>query len=153
MVKYAENHTRDTYKLYKPDTKRVIITRDFKWVDWKMTDQTENLKMFRKAHKEHLVPGIEEDNIPKSEPEDNMPVHIIPDGGESVRQNKNSVESLEFMYHKKDEDTDTSSYNRVLNAPKKLDTFYNPTMKRMHAPVIEGNYKVTGSHSNHGTQR
>ena len=27
---------------------------------------------------------------------------------------------------------------------KKLDTSYNPTLQKMHEPVIEGKYKVTG---------
>ena len=64
MVGYANNHTRDTYKLYNPETKRVIMTRDIKWADWKNTDATETLKMFREAEKEYLVPGIEKDDIP-----------------------------------------------------------------------------------------
>ena len=85
MVGYADNHMRDTYKLYNPETKRVIITRDVKWVDWKMTDPADTLKMFCEANKEYLVPGIEEDIIPTSEPEKNMPVNVIPDEGEIVR--------------------------------------------------------------------
>ena len=31
MVGYANNHTRDTYKLYNLETKRVIIPRDITW--------------------------------------------------------------------------------------------------------------------------
>ena len=85
MVGYSDNHMRDTYKLYNPETKRVIITRDVKWVDWKMTDPADTLKMFCEANKEYLVPGIEEDIIPTSEPEKNMPVNVIPDEGEIVR--------------------------------------------------------------------
>ena len=38
MVGYSENHTRDTYKFYDPDTNRVIMTRDIKWDNWKITD-------------------------------------------------------------------------------------------------------------------
>ena len=49
-----------------------------------------------------------------------------------------------IMYLKKDTDSDTSEYDRVLNSLKKLDTSYNPTMQKMHDTVIEGNYKVTG---------
>ena len=30
MVGYADNHTRDTYKLYNPETNIVIMTRDVK---------------------------------------------------------------------------------------------------------------------------
>ena len=58
MVVYSENHTRYMYKFYNPETKRVIMTRDVKWEDWKMTDPAETLKMFRKSEKEYLVPGI-----------------------------------------------------------------------------------------------
>ena len=37
-----------------------------------------------------------------------------------------------------------SAYDRLLNAMKKLDTTYNPMTQKMHDPVIEVNYKVTG---------
>ena len=47
MVGYADNHKRDTYKLYKPENKRFILTMDIKWADWKNTDPVVNLKMFR----------------------------------------------------------------------------------------------------------
>ena len=33
MVGYTDNHTRETCRLYKPDTNRVIMTRDIKWVE------------------------------------------------------------------------------------------------------------------------
>ena len=86
MAGYAENYTRYTYKLYNPETKRVIMTRDVKWTDWKNTDPAETLNMFREAEKEYLVPGIEEEVIPMSKPEENMPVHVISDEGERVMQ-------------------------------------------------------------------
>ena len=38
MVGYSDNHKRDTYKLYNPGSKRVIMTREVKWEYWKMTD-------------------------------------------------------------------------------------------------------------------
>ena len=57
-VGYVDNNTRDTYKLYNPETKRVVMTRDVTWADWKMTNPAETLKMFREAEKEDLVPGI-----------------------------------------------------------------------------------------------
>ena len=31
IVGYAENHTRDIYKLYNPEIKRLIMKRDVKW--------------------------------------------------------------------------------------------------------------------------
>ena len=69
-------------------------------------------------------------------------MHITPDEGESVRPEENS-KSSEFRGHKKDGNTDTSEYDRVLNALKKLDSCYNLTMPRIHNPVIKGEYKVT----------
>ena len=109
-----------------------------------MTDPAETLKMFCKAHKEDLVPGIQEDIIPTPEPENKMPVHITPDEEEIVRPNKNSQKSSQFTYHNKYTATDTSLYNLVLNAPKKLDTQYNPKTQKMHKPFFEENHKVMG---------
>ena len=79
MVGYTDNHTRDTPRLYNPDTTRVIMTGYVKWADWKITDPAETLKMFHKAHKQYVVPSIEGDIIPTSEPEYKMPVNVIPD--------------------------------------------------------------------------
>ena len=87
------------------------MNRDVKWEDWKMTDPAETLKMFREAEKEDLVPGIQEDVIPTSKPEENMTVHVIPDEGERVRPKKISKKSSELTYLKKDSDTDMSEYD------------------------------------------
>ena len=38
MVGYYYNHTRDMYKLYNSDTKRVVISRDVNWAEWKTVD-------------------------------------------------------------------------------------------------------------------
>ena len=46
MIGYSKNHARYMYKLYNPETRRVLLTRYVKWVDWKMTNPTETLKMF-----------------------------------------------------------------------------------------------------------
>ena len=90
-----------------------------------------------------MVPGIEEDAIPTSKLEENMPVRVIPDEGEILRPNIVFEKSSELTYIKKDADADTLDYDRVLNALKKLDKHYNPTMKNIHDPVIEVNYKIT----------
>ena len=107
MVGYDGKHTRDTYKLYNPETKRVIMTRDVKWADWKNTNPAETLKIFYEAEKEDLVPGIQEDAIPTSKPEENMPVNVIPDEGERVRPNDISEKSSERTCLKKGADADT----------------------------------------------
>ena len=91
-------------------------------MDWKKTNSAETLKMFFKAEKEDLVPGIEEDIISTSKPEEKMPVHVTPDEGESVIPDKFSEKSSELTYLKKYAYAYTSAYDRVLNALKKLDT-------------------------------
>ena len=111
MVGYSDKNMRGTYKLYNPETKRVIITRDVKWANWKMTNPVDTLNMFRGENKEDLVPCIEEDIIPTSEPEYKMPVHIIPDEGEIVRPNEIYENSSELMYHKKYADAYMSVYD------------------------------------------
>ena len=69
------------YKLNNLETKRVILTRDIKWAEWKMTDPEKTMKMFHDSNKYYLVPGIEEYNTPMSYLEDILPVHAIPDDG------------------------------------------------------------------------
>ena len=44
IVGYAENNTRDTYKLYNTGTNRVITTREVNWDYWKITDPSETLE-------------------------------------------------------------------------------------------------------------
>ena len=112
------------------------------WDDWKKFDSAKTLKMLQEAEKDYLVPGIEEDVIPTSKIEENIPVHVIPDEGERVRPNEISDKSSDLTYLNKDADADTSAYDRVLNGLEKLDKLYNPTMQKMHDPVIEVNYKV-----------
>ena len=61
-----------------------------------------------------------------------------------MKPNEISEKSSDLTYLKKESDADTSAYDILLNALNKLDTQYNPTMQKMHDPVIEENYKVTG---------
>ena len=72
-----------------------------------------------------------------------MHVRVIPDEGERVRRNEISEKLSDITYLKKDPDVDTSEYNILLNSLKNLDASYNPTMHKMHKPVIDGNCKVT----------
>ena len=47
------------------------------------------------------MPGLEEEIIPTSEPEDKMPVNLITDEGEIVRPIEIYEKSSDFIYHKK----------------------------------------------------
>ena len=44
-VGYTDNHTRDTYKFYNPETKRAIMTRDIHCAEWKMIEPAETMKL------------------------------------------------------------------------------------------------------------
>ena len=59
-VGYADNHTRYTYNLYNPETKRFIMTRIIKWVEWKIIDPSETMKMFHNSNKDYVTIVIEE---------------------------------------------------------------------------------------------
>ena len=101
-----------------------------------MTDPVETLMISHNSHEEDFVTVIEEDNIPTSEPEENMPVHTIPDEVESMNPKENLDKFSEFTYHKKDATTDTPAYDKLFNAIKKIDTLYKPSLPRVHKPVI-----------------
>ena len=88
MVGYADNHKKDTYKLYNTDTNRVIMTRYIKWGEWKMIDSLETLKILCNSNEGDIVPDTEEYKTTMSEPKDNLPVHVITDEVESVRPNE-----------------------------------------------------------------
>jgi hypothetical protein len=48
FVGYAENHARDVYRMYNPETKRIIETRDiYAWADIKNSDGDIRLQMTR----------------------------------------------------------------------------------------------------------
>ena len=46
MVGYARNHTGDTYRMYNPGTKRIILSRDVTWGDWNRTDPRKNMDIY-----------------------------------------------------------------------------------------------------------
>ena len=57
-----------------------------------------------------------------------MSMHVSFDEEEKVRSNELYDKSSEITYLKRDADTYTLAYDRLLNALKKLYKLYNPTM-------------------------
>jgi hypothetical protein len=37
--RYAKNHSADTYRLYNPVTKHIVVNRDVTWLDWNRLKQ------------------------------------------------------------------------------------------------------------------
>ena len=58
MVRYVENHTHDTYKIYNPHKNRVIIILDIKWADWKETNTKEAKNILFTMDKQDILPSI-----------------------------------------------------------------------------------------------
>ena len=82
MVGYAESHASGVYRMYNPETKRVILTRDVTWADWQRKTPTDDTELFSKYP--NATPGMDEvyvttygDNT-KSDS-----VQELPDEGES----------------------------------------------------------------------
>ena len=73
MVGCTDNHKRYTHKLYNPENKMVIISKDIKWQEWKTTYPEETMKMFHDSNKEDLVIGIELVKNPMSYQEYHIP--------------------------------------------------------------------------------
>ena len=79
MVGYALDHTPDTYRMYNPETNKVVLSRDVRWAEWKDTDPSETLKVFQRGEKTktETTAGIEEWDEIEKEPEPGEP-HVIP---------------------------------------------------------------------------
>ena len=85
MVGSSKTHTHDTYKLYNPETERVVMIREINQEEWKNTDPEKTMKMFLDLNENYLVTCIQEVGeqvtTPTSDIEDPLPVHVIPDEG------------------------------------------------------------------------
>ena len=76
-----------------------------------MNNTSETMKIFLTTNEQYLLPDIEEvieqDKNAMPETEDPLPVHVIPDDGESVRHNEKNINASEYKYLQKATGTDT----------------------------------------------
>ena len=73
MVGYADNHSADTYRMFNPSTKSILLSRDIKWADWHRPDPTADLPLYFDC-----CPGV--DTIPLPPPlRIPLSTHLIPD--------------------------------------------------------------------------
>ena len=119
MVGYARNHAGDVYRLYNPNTKRILVSRDVTWADWKHTDPKANMDAFVQYDPVETVPGIDElivklRNEPK-EPEKAKKIYTIYEDGVKTKKAKEESEAKE---------QGESKLSREL---RRLHTSYNPT--------------------------
>ena len=144
MVGYAKSHSGDTYRMFNPATKRIILSRDVKWAEWKRTDPKSNMDVFVKYDSTDIVPGIDEVvvEIAKLPEIDKATIHLIPDDdGHQEYQDPRNAKSDENLTNLKNQD---SKLDREM---KKLDTSYNPTVtgNEEKESIKEGNVVVTGN--------
>jgi hypothetical protein len=48
MVGYATDSSADTYRMFNPKTKKIIRSRDVKWLEWKILDPKRDMSIFTK---------------------------------------------------------------------------------------------------------
>jgi hypothetical protein len=48
MVGYAADSSAHTYRMYNPKTKKIIRSRDIKWLDWEVLDPKRDMSIFVK---------------------------------------------------------------------------------------------------------
>ena len=131
------------YRMYNPITKRIILSRDIKWAEFKKIYPKENMDFSVKYNSTDMVPGIDEINVniengPKNDEKNTTElreIHVDKNGqiekSEKLKENEPKVKN------------EPNWLNREL---RRLETSYNPTMKMEEAKdVNEGNVIVTGN--------
>jgi hypothetical protein len=88
----AEDHSSETYRLYNPETEKVILSRDVKWAAWNKVDPTQDLTIFEgKVPKAGM--GEDEELYETTEDEvdekagatlDDEPIQDVPRKGKTV---------------------------------------------------------------------
>ena len=62
MMGYAANHSGDTYRMFKPETKTIVMSRDVRWAKWEKPDPKNGMDLFKDIlNPEEWKNGIGED--------------------------------------------------------------------------------------------
>ena len=147
FVGYSTSHSGDTYRMYNPETKRIVLSRDVKWAEFRKIDPKENMDMFIKYDSTDVVPGIDElvvevKKIDEIDENQKVKIHVLPEekNDKNVNVTKNSeMERIEPELNRLD---------RLEREMKKIDTSYNPTLpipEQENQPIRDGNAVVTGN--------
>ena len=102
MVGYAQNHGAGTYRLYNRKTKRIIMSRDVKWMDFKSKTLETEFELFE--------PGLKSEST-KREDELQDDSSISTQESEKSNQDKTKVSrrEKETKDESQEEDSSTSS--------------------------------------------
>ena len=146
MVGYGNNHSGDTYRLYNPSTKRIILSRDVTWSDWQVTDPTKDMNIFTKYDSTEKVPGIDELVVDVKDGIffDKNKVYSVSDSKTSMELSKNnSDQNDEKVVKMTDLPKKSTKLEREL---RKLDTSYNRTesnVEKFMGRNLQLNLKLT----------
>jgi len=146
MVGYGNNHSGDTYRLYNPSTKRIILSRDVTWSDWKVTDPTKDMNIFTQYDSTEKVPGIDELVVDVKDGNffDKNKVYSVSDSKTSMELSKNnSDQNDEKVVKMTDLPKKSTKLEREL---RKLDTSYNRTesnVEKFMGRNLQLNLKLT----------
>ena len=134
MVGYADMHSGDTYRVYKPENDSVILSRDVTWSDWHGSSGSiaSELRMFATG----MTIDLKDDQIGEDEAIESV---VIPDVDAEAGRNvveEQVVEVDEEQNVEVDEPvaivnapaTTTTTNARVNRELAKLNTSYNPTI-------------------------
>jgi hypothetical protein len=75
FVGYADHHTPDTYRMYKPNTRTIILSRDVKWHDWVSYNPKSSLPLYQGEQEtlRNSYPGMNPRNVTThTNPSDSM---------------------------------------------------------------------------------
>ena len=144
IVGYTKRYSGDTYRIFNPNTKRIILTRDIKWAKWKITDPKSNMDVFVKYDSSDIVPGIDEVvvGIAKLPEINRSTIHLIPD--DDGYQNNEDSRKVKFDENLTDPKNQATRLEREM---KKLDSSYNTMVigNEEKESIKEGNVVVTGN--------
>ena len=130
FVGYGRNHSGDTYRMYNPVTKRIILSRDVKWAEFKKIDPKENMDIFIKYNSTDTVPGIDEINVNIENGPKNENTGMLEIQGDKAGK----IERV----NKIDENNPKAKVdsNRLEREMRRLDTPYNPTVKTEDTKIV-----------------
>jgi hypothetical protein len=128
---YADDHAGDVYRMYNPDTGRVIESRDITWADWHGSQAIpQSLKMFAEGQVDVTDDYIGED-VPAPAPVTPAPIDLITADEEddpSVGAGRKETGTPTVNPPRQGPPAPSPRPNRVARELAKLNTYYNPTM-------------------------
>ena len=120
FVGYAEDHSGDTYRMMNVNTKKIIMSRDVRWLN----------KMYGKWAKQYET---------KLDPDDIIPDDVISSEVKEVEDDENELKEVnvnetgreEQKEASEDQPKESSSNARLIRELARLGTWYNPDANRI----------------------